>query len=190
MKITSTPWGKPQTIRLLAEGIWTVSTARHGGIKLDRKRNAEVPDYMRIEGGWYEEDCSWAIAAVVHTDAFKRVVKIDGKPDRLEWEYAHETLKRWMPDEYERFTGIKIMPGESYKRDEQLFKQENLDNFVVSAAWGDWDTAWVPKGMIGVLAKRERDGARKWFHIPAEGYPGSRPGFVIDLTRHKETDPR
>lgn len=50
----SSPWGAIQDKRELAPGIWQVSTAGHGGIKLSRERNAAVPAYMRAEGGWYE----------------------------------------------------------------------------------------------------------------------------------------
>ncbi len=50
----TSPWGVIQDKRELAPGIWQVSTASHGGIKLSRERNAAMPDYMRNEGGWYE----------------------------------------------------------------------------------------------------------------------------------------
>ena len=43
-----TPWGSSQHQRVLAEGITSVSTASHGGVHLDRKRNAAMPDYMRM----------------------------------------------------------------------------------------------------------------------------------------------
>ena len=55
------PWGAVQHGERLADGVFFVSTAGHGGIKLDRARNALVPEVFRKEGGWYEEDCDWAI---------------------------------------------------------------------------------------------------------------------------------
>jgi len=60
-----TPWGKAQDITGIGEGLWWVSTASHGGVKLDAKRNRLIPQAARMPGGWYEEDCKWAIAAHV-----------------------------------------------------------------------------------------------------------------------------
>jgi hypothetical protein len=117
----TSPWGAIQDKRELAPGIWMVSTAGHGGIKLSRERNAAVPDYMRVAGGWYEEDCEWSIAAVVHPIGFQRVVKIEGRPDKTEFEYAMDALKNWYPDHFERFTGRPLLPGESRNKDERQF---------------------------------------------------------------------
>jgi hypothetical protein len=185
----TSPWGKIQEKRELAPGIWTVSTAGHGGVKLSRERNAAMPDYMRNEGGWYEEDCEWAKAAVVHPIGFQRVVKIEGKPDRTEFEYAMETFRNWHPCQYERFTGILLEKGQSLVRDEQIFKAENENNFVLRSAWGDW-AHWVTKGTVGCCAVRASDGAEKWFLIGRESYNKrhgkDRSGFVIDLTTDTE----
>jgi hypothetical protein len=60
-----TPWGKALTVSMWKEGIGWVSTARHGGIKLSVDRNACVPEYMRNEDGWYEEDEEHLIVQVV-----------------------------------------------------------------------------------------------------------------------------
>jgi hypothetical protein len=181
----TSPWGAIQDKRELAPGIWTVSTAGHGGIKLSRERNAAMPNYMRNEGGWYEEDCEWAKAAVVHPIGFQRVVKIEGKPDRTEFEYAMEVFRNWHPDQYERFSGIPLEKGQSLIRDEQIFKLENENNFVVTAAWGEW-AHWVPKGKVGVVAKRDSDKAEKWFLVDGALYQKRRGNFVIDLTRDTE----
>ena len=42
-----TPWGPPQDIEELAEGVWRVSTASHGGLKLSRERWYSLPDCVR-----------------------------------------------------------------------------------------------------------------------------------------------
>ena len=47
----STPWGKAQSAHVLAPGIGSVSTAGHGGVKVDRAHNAAMPEYMRRAGG-------------------------------------------------------------------------------------------------------------------------------------------
>jgi hypothetical protein len=64
----SSPWGRIQYVREMGPGAWAVSTAGHGGVKLDRGRNAKVPKPARHPGGWYEEDCDVAIALYVHPD--------------------------------------------------------------------------------------------------------------------------
>ena len=182
----SSPWGAIQDKRELAPGIWSVSTAGHGGIKLSRERNAAVPAYMRAEGGWYEEDCQWSIAAMVHPIAFQRMVTIEGRPDKTEYDYALDSFRGWYPDQYERFFDVKLKPGESRTRDEQVFQVENATNFVVSAAWGDW-AHWVPDGKVGVVARRQSDGAEKWFLVDGPLYQKRTGfGFVIDFNRDTE----
>lgn len=75
LRLTSSPWGAVQHITQLAEGIVMVSTASHGGIKLSAERYAAMPAAFRetgySKGGWYEEDCDWALVAVTFPDAFK-----------------------------------------------------------------------------------------------------------------------
>jgi len=60
-----TPWGYPQDIEELAEGVWRVSTAGHGGLKLSRERWEELPDVVRdsfLNATFAEEDCEEPIA--------------------------------------------------------------------------------------------------------------------------------
>ena len=60
-----TPWGYPQDIEELAEGVWRVSTASHGGLKLSRERWEELPDVVRysfLNPTFAEEDCEEPIA--------------------------------------------------------------------------------------------------------------------------------
>ena len=55
-----TPWGPPQDIEELAEGVWRVSTASHGGLKLSRERWYSLPDCVRdamFNATFAEEDC-------------------------------------------------------------------------------------------------------------------------------------
>lgn len=61
----SSPWGRIQDSAKLAEGVWKVSTASHGGIWLSPERAGLVPGYVvaasflgRAE--WWEEDCDQA----------------------------------------------------------------------------------------------------------------------------------
>ena len=59
-----TPWGPPQDIEELAEGVWRVSTASHGGLKLSRERWYSLPDCVRdamFNATFAEEDCEESI---------------------------------------------------------------------------------------------------------------------------------
>ena len=60
MTTMHTPWGPPQDIEELAEGVLRVSTASHGGLKLSRERWAEIPAAVRdamFTPTFAEEDC-------------------------------------------------------------------------------------------------------------------------------------
>ncbi len=71
-----TPWGYPQTVTELAEGITFHSTSEHGGIELDAARldyfKKLIPDFEPFCGvaGWFEEDCDWALVPLVFPEAF------------------------------------------------------------------------------------------------------------------------
>lgn len=74
-RLTSSPWGTIQNVTQLAPGIWLVSTASHGGIKVSDQRLATMhPDWRQTaysSNGWFEEDCDWALVALSFPDAFK-----------------------------------------------------------------------------------------------------------------------
>lgn len=60
---TETPWGPPQEVKKIAEGLFWIDTASHGGYWLSPELNKKVPlrDRRRTfcqlgMKGWYEED--------------------------------------------------------------------------------------------------------------------------------------
>ena len=60
-----TPWGTPQDVEQLAEGVLRVSTAGHGGLKLSLGRWASLPRAVRdamFHQTFAEEDCEEPIA--------------------------------------------------------------------------------------------------------------------------------
>ena len=73
---TSSPWGSIQHRTEIAPGIVSVTTAGHGGIWLSPDRQAVVaaafPGFVPFvgEGAWYEEDCDWAIVALIFHQFF------------------------------------------------------------------------------------------------------------------------
>lgn len=100
-----TPWGKPQRVDRLAEGIDFYTTNNHGGVHLDRVRNAKMPYYMRkhANGGWYEEDNVWAFVALVYPDAFSPGTVIK----------ARHIVMNYYPDEFHMYTGKRVDPADS-----------------------------------------------------------------------------
>jgi len=101
------PWGAVQNATELAEGIWSVSTAGHGGIKLSPQRSKRVPIVWRRTDGWYEEDCHWAVVAVTFGES------AGFTPAHVA--AAHKTLKDYYPDAYLRaYPGTMIDIAESY----------------------------------------------------------------------------
>lgn len=68
-KPTSSPWGKLQSCDKVADGIYWVTTASHGGVLVDSSLAAKLSSYARstgkvcCSGGFlaFEEDCDWAI---------------------------------------------------------------------------------------------------------------------------------
>lgn len=178
-----TPWGRADSVEVLAAGIWAVGTPGHGGIKLDRSRNAKMPSYMRNQGGWYEEDCEvYKVMTVFSTD-FPETAR----------ESAKKGLKNWYPNEYEAFYGEALLEGDSFVRDQASFSARHKDDFVVLAAWGD-SKEGVPKGMVGVVASpggvRGRPDEEVYFLVPATEYENRGPhGFVVDPSIHKRTTP-
>lgn len=88
-----TPWGTADSVETIAEGIIAVTTPGHGGLRLDRKRQAKMPAYMRTSDRWYEEDCEWALVASVFPQHFTDAQRAAAK----------RTLKEYYPKAYARF---------------------------------------------------------------------------------------
>lgn len=174
-----TPWGVAQTKEEIVEGMVSVSTSSHGGIHLDKKLNARVPEYMRRDDGWYEEDLDWAIVATVFPEAFAEEQRV----------HARQTLKDWRPDSYERFYKVTLGPGESRLRDEEIWYAQHKNDWISFSAVGDWHEG-VPKGFV--LLEAAKGGIRKGgelraeFLVPAHEYAErGRFGFVVDPGRHE-----
>ena len=185
----STPWGRADYAKDLCEGIGSVSTPGHGGIKLNRQRNAAIPKPLRREGGWYEEDCDWAIPFFFFNADLRAV-------DARGVDSAESTLKEWMPHEFTAATGREVNLEESHVLREEVFYEKHRDDYITIAAWGDWQGG-VPQGMVGVCAIKgghsrtglaKDRGPEKYFLVPEAEYDKRDIAFVIDLTRHQEVD--
>jgi hypothetical protein len=178
-----TPWGPSQSQEPLAHGITFVSTSSHGGIKLDRRRQAAMPAALKLPGGWYEEDME-----------FHRVI-LAFPADFTEPEVtrAHATMKSWHPDVYEAWSGVPVLISESHVLQERAFLAEHANDWLVIAAYGSWHKN-VPEGYVGVratLGGHWGDGTteERCFLVPQAEYDARGISFVIEPQRHHRCGP-
>lgn len=84
-----TPWGMAQDIQSFGGGVWSVATSRHGGFHLEPAANEKIPTEHRHQGGWYEEDCDYAIVLWFYPDLRERL--------DISRESVRASLERWNP---------------------------------------------------------------------------------------------
>lgn len=178
-----TPWGSAQTVFHVAPGIVEVGCAQHGGIKLSPERNKLVPPALRRTSGWYEEDCEWNIAAMIHPHAFKRSSESAAECR----ERAERSVINWFPDEYEKAFGKELIVGASLMKDEKTWHEIHADDEIAVSArgWGDD----CPEAMVIVSVCRGGRGNRgenlkhsRDILVPKEDYQN--PDLRQPLGRH------
>ncbi|MNI26089.1 hypothetical protein D3C73_797720 [compost metagenome] len=171
----STPWGGSQLAMIYAEGIVSHSTSGHGGFHLSSDRNTLGDASVRSAGGWYEEDCEWAIVALTFPDIFTG----------YERRCAEKIAKDTFPGFWERLRGRQLEPGESRSKDRATFERDHAGDWIVISAI----TSSHHSGMTEVVAtrggRREFTQEERRFLVPDVEYSrrGSF-GFVIDLQVH------
>ncbi|MCG2841459.1 hypothetical protein L6Q21_10750 [Sandaracinobacter sp. RS1-74] len=173
----STPWGMAQSSEIYADGVAFHSTASHGGIKLDRTRNAAMPTVLRVSGGWYEEDCEWAKVAIGFPDLFTD----------CERRHADRTLRDYYPECWEAVHGRTLESGESFANDRRLFHEAHAHDWVVISAI----TSKERPGFVDCVATLGGGRAattRRRFLVPEDEYRAGPHGFVIDEQRHRAWD--
>ena len=177
MEISSrsqTPWGLSQGATVYAEGVESHSTAGHGGFKLSAERNRRVHPLLRAKGGWYEEDCAWAIVAISFPELFTS----------FERRCAERSTKDSWPDAWEAIFGTVLRPGESHEKDRRAFHEAHAGDWIVVSAIasghrkGFVECVATPGGQRGAGTEERR------FLVPADEYAVGRFGFVIDPSRH------
>lgn len=77
---SDSPWGPIESTETIADGITFISTASHGGIRLSQWRHKivlrAIPAWETFAGGrWYEEDCDWAVLALIFPEKFPTKTK-------------------------------------------------------------------------------------------------------------------
>lgn len=70
-----TPWGVPDTVNVIANGIFAYTTSAHGGMWLAPWRRQQMPETLRrVEPaagpGWYEEDIDTSIVVLAFPEEF------------------------------------------------------------------------------------------------------------------------
>jgi hypothetical protein len=167
----SSPWGQIQYVRKYVPGISFISTARHGGFRISSKKNQEILEpFRKITNHsyvYYEEDSEAALVILSFQNLFE--------PQDIQ--DAHKTAKNDYPHQYAKAFSTTVNLNESSTLRKEQFDQQNSDNFVVVAAWGE-STSNCPKNMIIGLARRNKE--EKYFLISQEKYKlRSQFGYVI-----------
>ena len=147
---TDTPWGPVEQAEQILPGIWSITTSSHGGLALSEQRQDAMPPALQLAEGFYEEDCDWSLVYIAFEDEFCKTRK-DYGPDFIQ--LARDTAKCWHPDRMTKHTGKKVPPNVSPILRTRAAYQHALGDYCTTTAWGDW-ADWVPKGKVGVIAKR------------------------------------
>lgn len=169
-----TPWGISQGATLYAEGVESHSTAGHGGFKLSAERNRIVHPLLRAEGGWYEEDCAWAIVAITFPDLFTG----------FERRCAERSVKDSWPDAWETIFGVVLGPGESCEKDRRAFHEAHAEDWIVVSAVASEHQRGFVECVATPGARRGAGTEERRFLVAADEYAVGRFGFVIDPRRH------
>lgn len=182
-----TPWGQSDYSKQYRRGIIFYGTPGHGGLHVSAGLNKTIPDHLRRDDGWYEEDCDWARVVVAFPDL---APLMQLKPGQDVMEEAKQTLRSYYPEAYEKHFEVVLQPGESHTKDEKAFLLAHKDDYLVMSAFGDWHEK-VPAGQVGCFAGRggRLDNGQypadcKWFLVPDAEYDAR--NFVIDPNRHPE----
>jgi len=78
----------------IADGIWSVSTAGHGGLYVSHDRLLQMPAILSADtpysgGSWFEEDCDWCLVCAAFPadfdarSCFYALQTIDSKDEYL-----------------------------------------------------------------------------------------------------------
>jgi hypothetical protein len=176
------PWGIVDIVTKFDDGVEFISTASHGGFKLDRAHNSKIMPEMRKSGGWYEEDCEYSIVALTFPELFTR--------DDVE--KAKKVFCDWYPRQYAKMFNedIENLRGKSYTYDLECFNLENRNNWIVISAARQGDFVLCHAKLGGNRNNSELLGNRNnsetaVFHIPKNEYECGRFGFVVDLNKYE-----
>lgn len=145
-----TKWGVPQTTDQVLPGIWHVTTPDHGGYVLSDERQAAMPEALRRDDIYYEEDVDWALVLLGFATEFRRLPTAG---IALQVENARRSVRAWHPARYGAFTGEEVPATENNTLRRRAAYQAVIGQYASVSASGDW-ADWVPAGMVGVVFRR------------------------------------
>ncbi len=126
---TQTPWGPAQTVKRVADGIWTLDTSGHGGYYVAPMLRLQMPAGLASiktycgAPGWYEEDCDWAIVAAAFPQHFSAQHRY----------FAFETLKGLAYAAAGFAAFLATLPGQAFKAEHDAFFAEHAEHFTIGA---------------------------------------------------------
>ena len=120
-RLASQMWGEVQTQLKVADGIWSYTTAGHGGFIVDIYLHPELAEYKSVvyrdrrtneyfpseqHFAPFEEDCEYAKVIWLYPYVLKKLSKNYSKVDKTNFEkwqqeqlgYAKRSLEQWNPD--------------------------------------------------------------------------------------------
>lgn len=145
-----TLWDTPDMATQRLPGVWWVTTPSHGGFVLSDERQAAMPEALRLDSIYYEEDVNWSLV-VIGFEA--ELAKVKDQNFDIERDLAHQTARHWRPSQYGAFTGEVITLSDSYVLKKVEILEASIGEIGVRSASGDW-ADWVPKGKVGVTGQR------------------------------------
>jgi len=178
-----TPWGLSDSNTALAPGIGSYSTPSSWRYSSGcQSHNKKMPDSIRAEDGWYEETAEWAKVALIFPEAFK--------PEHVEM--AINTLKNWLPHEYEGCHRYQSQPGRiPCAPGRNLERTTTKTTCRLFPLQGHAVGLKLPEGMVGVeacIGGRNKDGnyagKLRYFLVPESEY--KQPFVIEDEKKYEE----
>lgn len=120
----ATPWGRADYVEEIQPFLGVVGTAGHGGVKVSEEYNNKIPESVRNQSGWYEEDCEWCIPYL-----FLREFLFD-----KQYPEAHDCFKNWYWKQYEEIFETILSPEESFLKAEYIWKSQNAGKWHIICA--------------------------------------------------------
>lgn len=131
-------------------GIWRVWTPSHGGYVLSDERQAAMPDALRRDDPFYEEDVDYALVLYGFGSEFRRL-PIPGIA--LQVENARRSVRCWHPDRWTALTGEEVSIHDSHVVRRRAAYQAVIGQYESVSASGSW-ADWVPEGKVGCVFRR------------------------------------
>jgi hypothetical protein len=177
-----TEWGTADMATEYAPGVVSIGTPGHGGFYLDASINATMPDPLRIESGYYEEDLMWSRVAAVFPEYFEASAV----------RQSLNILKDYDPDTYMAWKGVALQPWESLELARREIRQAHARDYVTHGIRAGRQEG-APDGHVLVLGRKEEGrGEEHWFLVPHEDYRQDQTliGFIVDPRVHPQVTVR